>query len=175
MNTARGVLFSDLGYGAAFRFSVRGYAGIALKVDILNDQTGAALVLTPGIPGKAVLTAFHPSEFDNQEVAELFNIEIEPSDAEGTVVPGAAHFAEPGDIELHGEIRLLIIEGLGGVRYRVNLSNGEISQSLGQRPSQIHTEWRLVRITDDRRETIYHHQPAPKGEGDKVFIVEASS
>jgi hypothetical protein len=160
MQTAhdKGTTLEALHVGQPFRFYFRGEAAMGLKAQFdYGSGSEAALVLTStesGLKSGALL-----SSFDVGNVVELAGAEITPSTKPGTVTPGANHFAEPAEIELHdGRLFFVSRPHDNGLKYRVDLQSGTITRATGAAPIEIYSEWSVVRGDD----VLYQHQPQPE-------------
>ncbi len=84
--------------GGAFRFYFRGEGAIGLKAQFPHIAVALALTSTNAFRSGALL-----SGFDVGDLIALAGAKIVPSIKPGTVAPGKGHFAQPGEIELHGD------------------------------------------------------------------------
>jgi hypothetical protein len=133
-----------LAAGQPFRFYFRGERVIGIKAQFPRGMD-AALVLssTP-----ALLTGGLLSGFDVGDVIAL-------PDANSA---GAGNFAQPGEIELHGNELIFVTQPHGDQRitYRVNLKSGDIGRSSGTAPVEIYSEWSI----QDGIETLHQRKAA---------------
>jgi hypothetical protein len=159
-----GTTFEELPIGHFFRFYCRNQAVIGFK-GIFDARINSALVLTPT---KAGLRPGDLLPADRvEDVIQLAGVKVIPSTKPESMTPGRGHIAEPGEIELHGRDLIFVTNvsyGSGGSPkiFRVNLQSGEISDASGAAPTEIYSEWSLVRTDGNRTETLYaHEQPRP--------------
>lgn len=163
----RGTTLEALHVGQPFRFYFRGEAAMGLKAQFdYGHGSEAALVLTStksGLKSGSLL-----SSLDVGNVVELAGAEITPSTKPGTVTPGANHFAEPAEIELHdGHLFFVSRPHDNGIKYRIDLQSGTIMRATGATPIEIYSEWSVVRGDD----VLYEHQPQPEhGESVPVAV-----
>jgi hypothetical protein len=110
-----------LAAGQPFRFYFRGERVIGIKAQFPRGMD-AALVLssTP-----ALLTGGLLSGFDVGDVIALPDAKIIPSSRPDANSAGAGNFAQPGEIELHGNELIFVTQPHGDQRitYRVNLKS----------------------------------------------------
>jgi hypothetical protein len=160
--------FNELPLGHPFRFHHRAEPVIALKAGFLGGDQGA-LVLTPtkaGLQPGNIVSAFDVGP----KVVELHEVRIVPSTRPGSVTPGAGHFATPGEIELHGDGLIFVTTPQAGTPLRVDVKSGTIGRSTGERPTEIYSEWSVVRATGDKSETLYEHKPSPPDDTGSIVV-----
>jgi hypothetical protein len=143
-----------LAAGQPFRFYFRGERVIGIKAQFPRGMD-AALVLssTP-----ALLTGGLLSGFDVGDVIALPDAKIIPSSRPDANSAGAGNFAQPGEIELHGNELIFVTQPHGDQRitYRVNLKSGDIGRSSGTAPVEIYSEWSI----QDGIETLHQRKAA---------------
>lgn len=156
MQTAhsRATKLDALAPGEAFRFHFRGEAAIGFKAQFAYGTRGdAALVLTStnALEPGALL-----SDFDVGDVVALAGVKIIPSTQPNVITQGKGNFAEPGEIELHGNQLLFVTKPHGDDRitYRVDVQTGDIDRSSGAAPVEIYSEWSI----QDAGQTLYEHK-----------------
>ena len=164
----RATTLEALQVGHPFRFYFRNEPAIGLKAQFDRGRgSGAALVLTStknGLEPGALL-----SSYDVGGVVELADATIVPSTTPGSVTPGANHFAEPGEIELHsGRLFFVSTPHGNGLKYRIDLQSGETTRASGTAPIEIYSEWSVIR--DEK--VLYEHKPSPQDAGSVTVTVE---
>ncbi len=149
--------------GGAFRFYFRGEGAIGLKAQFPHIAVALALTSTNAFRSGALL-----SGFDVGDVIALAGAKIVPSIKPGTVAPGKGHFAQPGEIELHGD-RLFFVtppHADSGIIFRVDLQSGDIGRASGAMPVEIYSEWSI----QDGAETIHEHKATPADLAGSVVV-----
>ena len=160
--------FKDLPPGQPFRFYHRAESAIAIKAGFPAGDQGA-LVLTPtkaGLQPGNILSAFDVG----LRVVELQDVEIVPRTRPESVTPGTGHFAMSGEIELHGDSLNFVTTPQGGTLLRVDVKSGTIGRATGEPPTEIYSEWSIVRAKADRTETLYEHMPLPADDSGSIVV-----
>jgi hypothetical protein len=158
------VTLDALAPGQAFRFYFRGERAIGIRAQFAH--TAAALVLTST---NALRPGALLSGFDVGDVIALVGAKIVPSSDPTMVAPGKGNYAEPGEIELHGNQLLFVTQPHDDNRmiYRVDLQSGDIGRSSGLAPVEIYSQWS---IQDGAGETIHEHEPTPPGRVESMVV-----
>src|ERR1700730_2126769 len=132
-----GTSFQALRSGRPFRFHHRNEVVIGLKAFIPGGDQ-AALVLTrtsAGLEPGNLLSAYDVGEAN---VVELTDVVLAPSTKPESLTPGAGNFAEPGEIELHGNgLVFVAVDRLDGSYLRVDLQSGAIGRATAARAAEI--------------------------------------
>lgn len=160
--------FNDLPLGHPFRFHHRDELVIALKAGFPGGDQGALVLMRTeaGLQPGNILSAFDVGP----KVVELHDVSIVPSTRPGSVTPGAGHFGTPGEIELYGGGLIFVTTPQGGTPLRVDVKSGTIGRATGERPTEIYSEWSVVRATGDRTETLYQHKPLPPDDSGSIVV-----
>jgi hypothetical protein len=160
------VKLDALAPGQAFRFYFRDEQAIGLRAQFPGGGSAAALALTS-------TNSFHSgallSGFDVGDVIPLAGAKIVPSTKPGTVAPGKGHFAQAGELELHGG-RLFYVtvpHAEEGIIFRVDLQSGDIGRSSGLAPVEIYSQWSIL---DGAGETVHEHAPAPPDRTESIVV-----
>jgi hypothetical protein len=87
------------------------------------------------------------------------------------VALGKGHFAQPGEIELHGGCLFFVTQphADSGIIFRVDLQSGDIGRASGAAPVEIYSEWSI----QDGTETIHEHKVMSADPAGSVVVAVA--